>query len=74
MIARLVNAIGQPLPIVPAEFNDNTDISSWAIGAVGQMQAAGIMGGVGNNNFSPSGQYTREQSIITILRLFDLAD
>jgi len=30
------------------------------------------MGGVGNDNFAPSGTYTREQSIISMLRLFDL--
>jgi len=35
------------------------------------VQAADIMGGVGNNIFSPHGTFTREQSIITILRLFE---
>ena len=72
MLARLANAIGQPLPTVPATFADNAQVSAWAVEAVGQVQAAGIMGGVGNNNFAPSGQYTREQSIITMLRLFEL--
>ena len=37
-------------------------------------KAKGICGGVGNNMFSPQGSYTREQSIITLLRLFDLAE
>jgi hypothetical protein len=36
------------------------------------MQNTGIMGGVGNNRFDPQGDYTREQSIVTILRLFGL--
>jgi hypothetical protein len=38
----------------------------------GQMQATGIMGGVGNNTFAPKDPYTREQSIITIMRLYDV--
>ena len=72
MIARLANVIGQPLSPSAPTFADNADISSWAVDAVGQMQATGIMGGVGDNRFAPSGDYTREQSIITILRLFDI--
>jgi len=74
MLARLASAIGQPLPQATATFADNAQISSWAIESVGQVQGVGIMGGVGSNMFSPSGMYTREQSIITILRLFDLLD
>jgi len=72
MIARLANELGQPIPSSAPTFADNNGISSWAFDAVGQMQSTGIMGGVGNNNFAPSGDYTREQSIITMLRLFDL--
>jgi len=69
MISRLADAIGRPLPQYPPFFADNIRISSWAFSAVGQVQAAGIMGGVGNNNFVPNGSYTREQSIITMVRL-----
>lgn len=36
------------------------------------MQSAGVMGGVGNNNFSPQGTYSWEQSIATIMRLYDM--
>ena len=71
MLSRLAYAIGVPLPEHEATFSDNDAISDWAIGAVGQVQAAGIMGGTGDNMFSPRGSYTREQSIVTILRLFD---
>jgi len=74
MIARLANVIGQPLPQSDPTFADNNQISSWAVEAVGQVQAIGIMGGVGNNNFAPSADYTREQSIVTMLRLFDFLD
>ena len=71
MIARLAYAIGQPLPASAPTFADNSQVSSWAVDAVGQMQATGIMGGVGNNQFNPTGQFTREQSIITMLRLLE---
>ena len=74
MLSRLANAIGQPLPQAAPTFADNATISSWAVEAIGQMQATGIMGGVGYNNFDPSGQFTREQSIITMLRMFDMLD
>ena len=69
MLARLAAAIGRPLPKKDATFADSTHVSSWAIEQVGQIQAAGIMGGVGSNTFDPKGAYTREQSIVTILRL-----
>ena len=74
MLARLANAIGQPLPQSAPTFADNNQISSWAIDSVGQIQAVGIMGGVGNNQFDPLGHFTIEQSIITMLRLFELFD
>ena len=72
ILSRLATAIGLPLPNHVPTFADNSAISSWAIDGVGQMQATGIMGGVGNNMFSPQGSYTREQSIITIVRLLDI--
>jgi hypothetical protein len=72
MIYRLtVNITGRPLPRISPSFADNANISPWAVSAVGQMQFGGIMGGVGNNQFAPQGDYTREQSITTILRLFN---
>jgi hypothetical protein len=72
MLSRLANVIGQPLYAESPAFADSNNISDWAFNDVGAMQATGIMTGVGNNRFDPQGQYTREQSIITVLRLFDL--
>ena len=71
MLSRLANALEQPLPNHQATFSDAGSVSSWATIAVGQMQASGVMTGSGNR-FSPHGPYTREQSIATILRLFDI--
>ena len=36
------------------------------------MQTSGIMGGVGNNRFDPQGSYSWEQSIATLMRLYDM--
>ena len=69
MLYRLADATGNSLPNVAPTFADNASIASWAITGVGKVQAAQIMGGIGNNLFSPQGSYTREQSIVTILRL-----
>jgi len=72
MLSRLADAVGKPLPKQAAAFKDNGDISDWALESVGQMQAAGIMNGVGDNIFAPQDPYTREQSIVTILRLYGI--
>jgi len=68
----LADAIGQPLPREAATFADNAQISSWAVEQVGHVQASGIMGGVGDNRFDPQGAYTIEQSIVTVMRLFEM--
>ena len=71
MLARLANVMEKPLTSGTASFADNASISSWAVEAVGQVQASGIMNGVEGNRFAPADPYTREQSIVTMLRLYD---
>ena len=70
ILARLSSELGRPLPTSESSFSDQYLISSWAREAVGQVHAAGIMSGVGDNTFAPRNQITREQSIITILRIY----
>ncbi|MCI9626246.1 MAG: hypothetical protein HFI90_05630 [Clostridia bacterium] len=72
MLSRLSEVIGCPLTNQTTDFADMGSISSWAAEAVGKVQAAGIMSGVGDNMFEPQGLYTREQSIITMLRLHNV--
>ena len=72
MLSRLAYALGNPLQSAAVGFADSAAISYWAREAVGQMQATGVMLGVGNNEFAPRDMYTREQSVITILRMYDL--
>jgi len=75
MLSNLARVLDHPLTPSPPDFTDNTLISPWAYEFVGKVQRARIMSGVGDGKFDPWGAYTREQSIVTILRLsneFDL--
>jgi len=72
MLSRLATALNMPLLNQEASLADSGSISAWAVEAVGQVQAAGIMSGVDNNIFAPNDVFTREQSIVTIMRLFDM--
>ena len=69
ILGNLATALNNPFPSGSPTFADNAKIANWAAAQVGQVQAAGIMGGVGDNLFSPQGMYTREQSIVTIMRM-----
>ena len=71
MMARLAKAMDKPIPAAAASFADSSTVSSWAIEAVGQMEQSGIMNGTGNNCFSPAEDYTREQSITTMVRMME---
>lgn len=70
ILTNLARAIGSPLPASSASFSDAGDIGSWALDAVGRVQGAGIMSGVGGNSFAPQDTYTREQSAATIMNLY----
>ena len=72
IIARMMYDLGISFEGSSPTFADNGNISSWAVEATAQVQAAGIMTG-SNNMFMPKDTYTIEQSIITLLRLYDLA-
>ena len=52
-------------------FADSEDISTWAYLYVQWVYEAGIMQGIGENQFDPFGTYTREQAVLTMLRLSD---
>ena len=70
-ISRLAEALGREWPEQETSFADQDSISDWAVRAVAQVNAAGIMGGVGNNMFAPLERITREQSIIALMRVYD---
>jgi len=74
ILARLANALGNRLPEAAPIFTDNSSISNWAMADVGKVQKSEIMSGVGGNRFDPKGKYTREQSIATILRIWEITN
>lgn len=73
ILAQLSKQLGKELDEVEAVFPDNADISAWALKAAGQVQNAGIMSGGEGGKFLPKLTYTREQSIITVLRVVQAA-
>lgn len=72
MLARLAAVMGSPMTAQAPTFADNASISAWAFDAVGQVLGGGVMNGSDNNMFRPKGNYTREQSILTMMRMYNL--
>lgn len=65
----------------PEAFGDSQEIAEWAKDAVDFVSSLTdktsnkkIMGGVGNGRFSPLGSFTREQSYVTMLRLYNAVE
>lgn len=72
MLARLAEKLGLVATAKEASYVDVASISDWALEGIGKMEALGVMRGVGNQRFAPKETYTREQAIITILRLYKI--
>lgn len=60
------------------DFADIGEVAAWAKTAVGYISSVkdalsgnAVMGGIGNNSFAPLGSYTKEQAILTMVRLFN---
>ncbi|MCL2360665.1 MAG: leucine-rich repeat domain-containing protein [Defluviitaleaceae bacterium] len=70
LVFRLLEVMWHPVRPADIIFADRRDIASWARYEVGGVVWAGIMEGVGNRMFSPQGAFTREQSIVTMMRLY----
>ena len=73
ILTKLAGALGCTLKSAPLTFADKPEISSWALDYVASVTAQGIMLGVGGGRFDPQGIYTFEQSLITILRVYNLS-
>ena len=56
----------------PANFADDSNISAWAKDSVYFMAAKSIINGVGDNNFAPQNNASREQAIIIATRMTGL--
>lgn len=52
-------------------FEDEGDISDWAMRPIQTICNMGIMKGVGDNKFAPKANLTTEQAIVAIIRVYD---
>lgn len=53
-------------------YSDDDEISDWSYDKVYEITALGIMNGVGDNKFAPQDNYTIEQAVTTLVRLYDV--
>ena len=53
------------------DFSDEATISDYAKEAIGQMQAAGVVSGMGNGCFEPLGNANRAQAAVVICNLIN---
>lgn len=64
MVARYAASLDYTLPANQAEvsFTDRSQFGEWAVAAIGQLQQAGIIEGVGDGRFDPRGTATRAEA------------
>ncbi len=70
ILSRMVSYLKLNLPEQSgASYSDDGDISDWAKENVYDVKKLGVMQGVDNNKFDPKSGYTKEQAIVTIMRV-----
>lgn len=70
MLMRIGQKYGLEPTADPVAFSD-VAVDSWAKEGIDYVSSLGIMSGIGNNKFDPNGLYTYEQTILTVLRLYN---
>ena len=73
MLKRAAVTLGVEDSGADTAFSDQAEVASWAEDSLGFVVAKGIMNGTGENKFSPLDMYTRQQSYVTMLRLYNTA-
>jgi hypothetical protein len=73
MLKRAAVALGAEDTGAQVSFADQDRVASWAEESLGFVVANGIMNGTGGDRFSPLDMYTRQQSYVTMLRLYNTA-
>lgn len=71
ILSKLSEKLGMNLSSGDISFTDSQSISTWAIDDVKKVYTAKIMQGVSEKRFSPKSHYTKEQAIVTLIRLKD---
>jgi hypothetical protein len=77
MLSRVAKVMGVTSPnSEKLEFTDSSEFAEWGkegiyfVSASLSTEGSRVMGGVEDGKFNPSGLYTKEQSVLTIYRLF----
>ena len=72
ILSRLINTVHPDLASTELyfEFADSAKISGWAMSDIQRICNMGVMKGVGNNTFAPKDNYTTEQAIATLVRIY----
>ena len=61
----------EPQTKTPLTYQDAKDVADWAKDDVALMTQLGVMNGVAKGKFDPKGQYTVEQCLVTLVRLYE---
>ncbi len=72
VLSRLCNYLGIWSSDYSEPYGDDSEIESWAKSSVYKMRNAKIMNGTAENTFSPDSEYSRIQSVATMLRVYKL--
>ena len=73
ILANYIKFMGFELPAGKVEaFNDEAEISSWALEAVRMIQAAGIINGKGGGIYDPKGIATRAEIAAIFARFIEI--
>jgi hypothetical protein len=68
---KLLSSEGNDSVIYPSVFPDSAQIADWAADAVRYMNQLGILKGTSDGKINPSGNTTREQAMILVLRSYE---
>lgn len=71
MLTNLAKYLGLDTDAEEAYLNDKREVSAWALDAVDFVLQSKTMQGVGNDNFSPKTNITREQIYIIMYRMLN---
>ncbi len=74
MLMRASNVLGYTPAGKVLSFSDRDEFSDYAVKGIDFVAKAGVMNGVANNKFSPRGNYTREMSCLTMVRLYNAVE
>lgn len=69
MAYNVIKAMGHDVPEGELVFSDADAISSYAKTPVAALNSAGIVNGVGNNSFNPTGSATRAEAAVIIYKV-----